>query len=183
MCLKKLQKRLNELLMHVQKNKGFTIIELLVALAIIGLLGTAAGVMVSSAREKVRDYKRMNDMTEIQAALEDYFNENNQYPDGSLLALGDITTSACLSSEGFKSSCSGDSVVFMSIVPALYSGGLKDLVVCGDPQRSSYCYSQLSDGATYAIHVEFERNIPERGIAKGVNCASPSGLFGGVCSE
>ena len=164
-----------------EQNTGFTLIELLVVLAIVGLIGTMAGVAVMSAREKTRDFKRMSDMTEIQAALEDYFNENNIYPEGAALPLGDVTQSACLSSDGFKANCSADSVVFMTIVPSLYVGGLNDLVLCGNPQRSAYCYSLLSDGATYGINVEFERNIPERGIVKGVNCATPSGLVGGVC--
>ena len=168
--------------MPKQKNKGFTLIELLVVLAIIALIGTMAGVAVMSAREKSRDFKRMADMTEIQSALEDYFNQNNTYPDGSALPLGDTVQSACLSSEGFKSSCSGDSIVFMSIVPAIYSGGLKNLVQCGDPARTAYCYSLLQDGASYAVNVEFERNIVERGIVKGVNCATPSGLVAGTCS-
>ncbi len=167
--------------MQKKENKGFTLIELLVVLAIIALIGTMAGVAVMSAREKSRDFKRMADMTEIQSALEDYFNQNNIYPEGSTLPLGDTVQSACISSEGFKSSCSGDSIVFMSIVPAIYGGGLKDLVQCGDPARTAYCYSQLQDGASYAINVEFERNIPERGIIKGVNCATPTGLIAGAC--
>ena len=156
-------------------------IELLVVLAIIGLLGTMAGVAVMSAREKSRDFKRMADMTEIQSALEDYFNQNNEYPEGSALPLGDAMQSACLGSEGFKSSCSGDSIVFMSIVPALYDGGLQDLVLCGDPARTAYCYTAAEDGLSYQIDVEFERNIPERGMVKGINCAVPSGLTSGAC--
>ncbi len=164
------------------KNKGFTLIELLVVLAIIALLGTMAAIAVNSARERSRDFRRLNDVSQIQASLEDHFNQKNTYPDGEGLPLGDAATSSCLSSEGFSANCDGDSVVFMTIVPALYDKGLKDLVQCGDPMRTGYCYYQISDGATYAIEVEFERTVAERGIQKGVNCATPSGISAGSCS-
>lgn len=165
------------------ENKGFTLIELLVVLAIIALLGTMAAVAVNSARERSRDFRRLNDISQIQASLEDHFNQKNTYPSGSGLPLGDAALSTCLSSEGFSANCIGDSVTFMTIVPALYDKGLKDLVQCGDPMRTAYCYYQITDGASYSIEVEFERNVPERGIVKGVNCATPSGISTGSCSQ
>jgi len=164
------------------KNKqGFSIIELLVVLAIIGLLGTLAAVAVNSARERSRDYKRLNDVNEVQIALEQFFNENNTYPAGVGLPLGDAAQSTCLSDEGFAASCAGESLVFMSIVPQLYDKGLKDLSQCGTPVRTAYCYNMLEDGVSYAITVEFEREIPERGIMKGLNCAIPTGIRAGAC--
>ncbi len=165
----------------IKTNKGFTLIELLVVLAIIGLIGTLAAVAVNSARERSRDYKRLNDVNEIQIALEQYFNENNSYPEGTLLPLGDAAQSTCLSSDGFQSSCAGDSVIFMPIVPQLYDKGLDGLSQCGTPLRTAYCYTRVSDGMSYAISVEFERNIPERGIQKGINCVVPTGIRAGEC--
>ncbi|MBU0531068.1 MAG: type II secretion system protein [Candidatus Uhrbacteria bacterium] len=161
--------------------QGFSIIELLVVLAIIGLLGTLAAVAVGSARERSRDYKRLNDVNEIQIALEQYFNENNEYPLGANLPLGDAAQSTCLSDNGFAASCTGEGIVFMPIVPQLYDKGLKDLSQCGTPARTAYCYSLLENGISYAISVEFERDIPERGIAKGLNCAVPTGIRAGAC--
>lgn len=181
MCQQKLPKRLNVLLMNSNNEQGLTLIELLVILAIIGLIGTLAAVAVNSARERSRDYKRLNDVTQIQASLEDYFNENNEYPSGDGLPLGDSAQSVCLGSEGFQSSCSGDPIVFMAIVPSVYDKGLKDQVQCGSPTRTAYCYDQTTGDQSYTIAVEFERAIPERGIAQGANCFTPTGISAGTC--
>jgi prepilin-type N-terminal cleavage/methylation domain-containing protein len=60
--------------------KAFTLIELLVVIAIIGLLSTIAVVSLSNARVKARDTKRLADISQLQKALELYYNVNNQYP-------------------------------------------------------------------------------------------------------
>ena len=61
--------------------KGFTLIELLVVIAIIALLASAIVVLVSSARKKARDSRRVNDLKEIQTALEMYNDDHGRYPD------------------------------------------------------------------------------------------------------
>ncbi len=170
--------------MNLKKNNlGISKVELLVVLAVIALVGVLAAVMVNSARERSRDYKRLNDINEIQIALEQHFNEKNEYPGGEFLPLGDAGQSACLSSEGFQGNCSGDPIVFMSLVPSLYDKGLQDLSQCGNPARTAYCYTVLSDGQSYAVSLEFERDIPERGIQKGINCAIPTGIRAGACFQ
>ena len=167
--------------MNQNNEQGLTLIELLVILAIIGLVGTLAAVEVNSARERSRDFKRLNDVTQVQASLEDYFIENNEYPAGDGMPLGDSAQSTCLSSEGFVAGCSGDPIVFMAIVPSIFDKGLKDLVQCGSPIRTAYCYDQQTNGQSYSIEVEFERDIPERGIAKGANCVTPTSIRAGSC--
>src|SRR5580658_758360 len=66
--------------MRNKKQKGFTLIELLVVISIIGLLASIILVALDGARLKARDAKRISDITEIQTALELYYNDNGQYP-------------------------------------------------------------------------------------------------------
>lgn len=62
-------------------NKGFTLIEMLVVVAIIGLLSSTILVGLSGARSKARDARRISDLRQIQTGLENYYVENNQsYP-------------------------------------------------------------------------------------------------------
>lgn len=59
---------------------GFTLIELLVVISIIGLLSSVVLAALSSARMKARDVRRMQDMKQIQTALEMYRNDEGHYP-------------------------------------------------------------------------------------------------------
>ena len=59
---------------------GFTLIELLVVVAIISLLASVVLIGMQSARQKSRDVKRLGDITQMNTALELYFNTNRGYP-------------------------------------------------------------------------------------------------------
>ncbi|NBU33037.1 type II secretion system protein [bacterium] len=64
--------------------QGFTIIELLIVIAIIGIL---AGLVLNNfqgAQAKARDVQRRADVNAIHGKLEEYYNTNNGYPDGNL---------------------------------------------------------------------------------------------------
>jgi prepilin-type N-terminal cleavage/methylation domain-containing protein len=60
--------------------KGFTLVELLVVVAIIGILATVATIAYVDTRKKARDARRITDLTRIRDALELYFQENGEYP-------------------------------------------------------------------------------------------------------
>ncbi|HUD02706.1 MAG TPA: prepilin-type N-terminal cleavage/methylation domain-containing protein, partial [Candidatus Paceibacterota bacterium] len=62
------------------RKKGFTLIELMVVIAIIGILASIIMVSLSSAQSKGRDAKRVADIRTIQLALEEYYNDNGNYP-------------------------------------------------------------------------------------------------------
>ncbi len=47
------------------RNKGFSLIEILISIAIIGLIGTITLVALGGVREKSRDTKRKNDIAQI----------------------------------------------------------------------------------------------------------------------
>ncbi len=168
----------------IKKNKnGFTLVELLVVIAVIALIGVFAAVAVNSARSKQRDATRLANVRQLQSALEDFFNESNIYPEGELTPLGDSSVSACLGTDGFASSCSSDSSVFMRIVPTAFDKGLDNIVTCGDPARNAFCFTQLEDGESYVIHFELENGLSSVGLQAGVNCATPDGMEAGICDN
>lgn len=64
-----------------QGERAFTLVELLVVVAIIGLLSTIVVVSINSARIRARDIKRVSDLRQIQLALELFSDSHNQtYP-------------------------------------------------------------------------------------------------------
>ena len=68
--------------MTTQTNqKGFTIIELLIVIVIIGILATITAVVLGGATERARDAQRESDASNIRRALEtSYTLGNNVYP-------------------------------------------------------------------------------------------------------
>jgi len=62
------------------KQKGFTLLELLVVIGIIGLLASILVVNLTSARRRARDTKRIADIRNLQTAAEDYYGKNGKYP-------------------------------------------------------------------------------------------------------
>lgn len=61
--------------------KGFTIIELLIVIAIIIILAALVLNNFQGAQAKARDTQRVTDINNIHSKLEEYYNENNYYPD------------------------------------------------------------------------------------------------------
>jgi type II secretory pathway pseudopilin PulG len=70
--------------MHMfnRKKNGFTLIELLVIFSIIGVLSSIAVVVYRENRADARDSKRILELSQMQAALEDFYDEYDAYPCG-----------------------------------------------------------------------------------------------------
>lgn len=64
----------------ISARAGFTLVELLVVISIIGLLSSIVLTSVNSARAKARDARRITDLKQLQTAIELYYDANNQYP-------------------------------------------------------------------------------------------------------
>lgn len=64
----------------MKSNKGFTLIELLVVIAIIGILASVVLTSLSSSRAKGRDSRRVQDLHQMDLALELYHDTNGTYP-------------------------------------------------------------------------------------------------------
>jgi prepilin-type N-terminal cleavage/methylation domain-containing protein len=62
------------------KQKAFTLVELLVVIAVIGILSAVVVISTNSAKAKARDAIRISDLKGISQALEMYFQANDAYP-------------------------------------------------------------------------------------------------------
>lgn len=64
----------------MKQNKGFTLIEMLIVVAIIGLLASVVVLGLGGARERSRDAKRAADIKQIQNGLEAAYSNPTGYP-------------------------------------------------------------------------------------------------------
>ncbi|MCA9347909.1 prepilin-type N-terminal cleavage/methylation domain-containing protein [Candidatus Saccharibacteria bacterium] len=72
--------------MQKLNQKGFTIIELLVVIVIIGILIALTLPNLFSAQARARDSDRKNELKNLQTKLETYFGDHDEYP----AALSDL---------------------------------------------------------------------------------------------
>jgi len=65
----------------MRRQEGFTLIEMLVVVAVVGLLSSVVVVGLSGARAKARDARRVADVRQIQNELETLYTDADGYPE------------------------------------------------------------------------------------------------------
>lgn len=117
-----------------QKQRGFTIVELLIVIVVIAILASISIVSFSGVQQRARDATRDQDVALITKALELYYTENGKYPTGrgSTNINTWWTTSSDASWQGLEASLS----------PYLGGGSLPK-----DPQQGAA--SAMSGGQSY----------------------------------
>lgn len=69
-------------------SKGFTLLELLVVISIIGILTAVGLASFTDAQIKARDTKRVSDMKAFQNVYEQYYAANGRYGTSTVMAVG-----------------------------------------------------------------------------------------------
>ncbi len=135
-------------------NSGFTLVELLVVISIIGLLSSFAVVSLNSARAKARDALRKGDMSQIRTALNLFYDDNLSYP---------ICGSWNGNDEDFGAAVDSGSTCYNTALTTALSGGTRPFLGVmprdplnpnNDPNASNtYLYRYVSDseGTAYAL--------------------------------
>jgi len=135
---------------------GFTLLELLVVMAILGILSTIGIGSFLSSQVKSRDAKRKSDLNNIVAALEMYYNDKGEYPgENSFHIAGCPAYPYC--EWGSEWSQATPPVVYMAQLPK-------------DP--SSYTYFYDGGGDSYMLFARLE-NLKDKDVQEG----SPEGGF------
>jgi len=74
-----------------KRNQGFTIVELLIVIVVIGILALLVITTYSGIQAKARNAKRQSDIKSVQTQLEAFFSQNGYYP-----SLTDMNSSSWL---------------------------------------------------------------------------------------
>ena len=132
---------------------GFTLVELLVVISIIGMLSSLAVVSLNSARIKARDAKRLADVRQIQTALELYFNSNFHYagaagdPTGSVVATLGVDDYGCLNADGWSARpCVNPFMAFVPVNPG--PGGVEYIYEMPDAAQAEYSITFALESST-----------------------------------
>lgn len=134
---------------------GFTLVELLVVISIIGILATVALVSLNSARVKARDSKRLADVRQIALALEFCYNETQKY-----------LPSASFPVAGAPMTCGGNT--YITAMPADPRGGDYQYRVDSEVNPQKYVL-----GATLETPTNPALNASVHGIVLGLDCDTP----------
>ncbi len=135
----------------LKTNKGFTLVELLVVITIIGILATVALVSLNSARAKARDAKRLGDVRQIALALEFCYNDIGKYlPASTFPAAGAALT------------CSG--TTYINSMPSDPSGGNYTYAVDNDSNAQKYVVAAKLETNNTAL------NGDKDGTVYGIDC-------------
>lgn len=125
-----------------QKNKiGFSLVELLVVISIIGILSALLMANFLGARERARDAQRINDLYITKNALRMYYNDHQSYP-------------SCAAG---PTSCLNTAEIGGTYIPSISSIG--------------YTYTVSADRDSFVLRVGLEAGAGDEDIQSQQKCA------------
>lgn len=143
--------------------KGFSLIELLVAISVIAVIIGIALPNFLGARERARDAKRKTELNQFKSALRLYYSDYTRYPTTpnslSINACGAAGTTVCpcSTSVDFAAGGTGCDTVYMKKFPRM-----------GTSQE--YRYYQFTSGEDFRLKVTLENRSDQDLAASQLRC-------------
>lgn len=143
--------------------KGFTLIEILVVISIVGLLSSVFLVGLAGFRSRGRDARRLADIKSVQQGVEIYYTRCGRYPGDADCVAG---TAGAKTWSALSTALTGTSGLGITKVPT-------------DPLGTNdYRYGVSGDGQSYIIGAVLE-NVGDRSLDDDVDGT----VFGIDCSD
>lgn len=131
----------------ISQTQGFTLVELLVVMVLIGILASLIAGSFVGATIKARDSKRKADIGQLQRALEAYYNDYGVYPSSSNTVSSNIMVGG---------SALGWGSAFQDANSTLYMAQLPN-----DAKQPTiqYFYVSRADHKAYQIFIHLENTL------------------------
>lgn len=141
-------------------NKGFTLIELIIVIAIVSLLATASLAVLDPFGQfnKARDARIKSDLSQLQKAVEGYYADTGKYPPNSTQCFYEIKGDNKDGNDCIEWGKSWQP--YMNVVPTDPSSGHR------------YVYYAASDGQSYYIYASLNRGTDPQACNNGAACSS-----------
>lgn len=153
--------------LNMVKKSGFTLMEILIAIAIMGIMAALLSGNFISSQKKARDAQRKADLRQMQNALELYFNDKSVYP----VSSGGVIV-GCGNCNGAPSSCTWNSQSeFRDTVPS--SCGTTYMKKLPKDPVATQNYYYWSDGTSYKLYACLENTRDQKilnPLPAGVSC-------------
>lgn len=136
---------------EVIMKRGFTLMELLIVIAIIGILISISVAAYTTAQKRTRDSRRQGDLKALQNALEQYNSANSgAYPGGTYPNLTELSATYLPNGEPKdpKISCSYNAVTWTSTAYKVCAdlegvGAFLCTSACSCTPEQDYCVTNL----------------------------------------
>lgn len=143
-----------------RRRDGFTLIELIVAMAILAIVTSGLLANFINSQKKARDAQRKSDLKQIQNALEAYLNDHDIYPSDSGGIIGGVDWG-----DEFSDAPDEPGTIYMKVVPE-------------DPSSDkNYYYVQTQSGAAYRLYacLENDKDLDYTVYTGSMDCGTCAG--------
>ena len=154
--------------MTMTQRKGFTLIEILIVVAIIAILASVVLVGLGPTQQAGRDARRISDLGETQNGLELYYNKCGLYPGSNACVKGDPGGGWPGLSAVVEAAGVGVSAAF----PQDPSNGKSYMYWFGTTDNANYVIGATLENANNAVFVNY--------VAPSVAAAAETGIGGNV---
>lgn len=142
--------------------RGYTLIELLIVIAIIGILTAVLTTNLQAVRARARDARRKQDLNLVQQALRLYYNDAQSFP----------TTAQLTPRWGNSLTNAGGTITYAPLLPLDPS----------DTSTTNITYTYVSNGTTYTLSATLENASDPDLTAAQARCGG-TGTSYTVCEE
>lgn len=156
----------------MNRKQGFTLIELMIVMIIMGILAAIGTTAFVSSMKKGRDSTRKANLRSITNALEMYYNDKGKYPVGESGGIKGCGTDAA------RTLCPAANGAFQDETPSTPTMYMPKLPT--DPLSSQKYYYVSATGVQFQIYARLENSQDPAIMTTSYNCASGAGTA--VCN-
>lgn len=150
--------------------KGFTLIEMLIVVAIIAVLASVVLIGVGPVQRQGRDARRVSDLRQVQNGLELYFNRCGFYPGTTNCASGVAGTYNSVAAwNTFKGILTGSGLGITNVPDDPTNSGnfYYRYASAGTPPNTYVLGAQLEDTNSASLRTDID------GTVSGISCVDP----------